>query len=155
MLRVPVEGSITLSFPIWENTSPQFFVPFSSTHFRCRGTYEPTNVIKNNFPVYVKQGDAAVTLECSTGKRWHIIAPIVNKKTVSDVLNIIARCDLVGDNLLPIQSKPAQWKFNRLEKFASYLACAELCVTATSKVLLPPPIYDLLSESDKCVSVEQ
>ena len=145
VLREPIEGSVTLSF------TPQCGGGKLRSHkLRCSGTFEPTVIMKNDLPVYVKKGDPDVKLEHNSGKRWDIRAPLV--KNAASLINIVARCDLSRDQLLPIQAASAgtSWKFNMPEYV--FEPCSELVVTASSKAFLPANVHDLLSESNKSVS---
>lgn len=142
-----MEGSFTLTY--CQDIFPRFNFPFNSHQYRCIGTFEPTNVLQRGLPIYAKKGDAAVTLEYFSGNRWQMWAPTVRDKKCA-----IARVDLCQDHVLPVRSRSYDWAFNTPGNASEYETCDDLRVQATSlsKVLLPPEIFELLSEKYKNVS---
>lgn len=121
--------------------------PFHINMLRFTGTFEPTCTLINGYPVYAKKGVSDTTLEYVSNKRWVIKAPVV--KVSSSSLNIVAKCDMSGDYVLPTQSDNSNWKFgNVLNEFelADYVS-----VFPTSKILLPPEVLDLLTYEVKLV----
>lgn len=81
---------------------------------------------------------------------WYIKAKVV--KVENDVANMIAQCtSLPGVALLPSQSNCSNWKFTT-KLIGLRESREDVMVTKVSKTLLPPEIWDLLSENTKHVS---